>query len=95
MSNRLEDLASKRAALIAQSTSQRAHLKENIDDIETHLAGIDRGVEVARRILKHPLVLAGGIALFALIGPGKILRIASRGALLFSTGKRVMKLLGR
>jgi len=93
MSARLEQLAAKREALRAQSALQRDHLVDNVRDIETRLAGIDRGVEIARRIIKHPIVLAGGIALVALIGPRKLLNVASRSALVFSTGRRVMRML--
>ena len=95
MSARLEQLAAKREALRAQSAVQRDHLVDGVRDIETHLAGIDRGIEVARSVIKHPLVLAGGIALVALLGPRKILNVVSRGALFLSTGRRVMRLIRR
>lgn len=94
MSTRSEQLAAKRAALRTQSAVQREHLVDSVRDIETRLAGIDRGIEVARRVVKHPLVLAGGIALIALIGPRKILNVASRAALFLSTGRRVVRMLG-
>lgn len=95
MSARLEQLAAKRAALRAQSAAQREHLVDSVRDVETHLAGIDRGIEVARSVIKHPLVLAGGIALVALLGPRKILNFVSRGALFLATGRRVMRLIRR
>lgn len=94
MSDRQRELAARRQALRAQSEIQREYLSRTVEDIETRLAGIDRGIEIARRVVRKPIVLAGGIALVALIGPRRLLRIAGRSAVLFATGRRVMRILG-
>jgi hypothetical protein len=94
MSERQRELAERRQALRAQSEIQREHLSRTVEDIETRLAGIDRGIDIVRRVAKKPIVLAGGIALVALIGPRRLLRIAGRSAVLFATGRRVMRMLG-
>jgi len=93
MSDRQQELASRRKALRAQSAIQREHLGRTIEDIETRLEGIDRGIAIARSVVRKPIVLAGGIALIALIGPRRLLRIAGRSAVLFATGRRVMRIL--
>jgi hypothetical protein len=93
MSARLQELRSKREALLIRSAQQRGQLSDEVHELETQLQGIDRGLAMARRIVKHPMMLAGGIALVALIGPRKILRIASRGAAVYSTGRRVLGLI--
>jgi hypothetical protein len=95
MSERQLQLAARRQELRAQSAIQREHLGRTVDDIEARLAGIDRGIELARRLVRKPVVLAGGIALAAFIGPRRLLRIAGRSAVLFATGRRVMRLIGR
>jgi hypothetical protein len=94
MSDRQRELATRREALLAASAIQRESLGRTVDDIEARLAGIDRGIDLARRVIRKPVVLAGGIALVALIGPRRLLRIAGRSAVLFATGRRVMRLLG-
>ena len=94
MSDRQQELAARRQALCAQSEIQREHLSRTVEDIETRLAGIDRGIAIARHVIRKPLVLAGGIALIALIGPRRMIRIAGRSAVLFATGRRVMRMLG-
>ena len=94
MSDRQQELAARRQALRAQSEIQREYLSRTVEDIETRLAGIDRGIDIARRVVRKPIVLAGGIALVALIGPRRLLRIAGRSEVLFSTGRRIMLILG-
>jgi YqjK-like protein len=94
MSDRQRELAERRQALRAQSEIQREHLGRTVEDIESRLVGIDRGIEIARAVIKKPVVLAGAIGLVALIGPRRLLRIAGKSAVLFATGRRVMRLLG-
>jgi hypothetical protein len=94
MSERQRELAERRRALRAQSAIQREHLGRTVEDIESRLVGIDRGIEIARTVIRKPVVLAVGIGLVALIGPRRLLRIAGRSAVLFATGRRVMRLLG-
>lgn len=95
MSERQLQLAERRQALRAQSEIQREHLGRTMQDIETRLGGIDRGIGIARHLIKTPIVLAGGIALVAFIGPRRLLRLAGRSAVLFTSGRRIMRLFGR
>jgi hypothetical protein len=94
MSERQRELAARREALLAQSAIQREVFGRTVQDIETRLTGIDRGIEIARHIVKKPIVLAGGIALVTLIGPRRLLRIAGRSAVLYASGRRILRLLG-
>jgi len=75
MSDRQRELAERRRALCAQSAIQREHLGRTVEDIESRLVGIDRGIEIARAVIKKPVVLAGAIGLIALIGPRRLLRM--------------------
>lgn len=94
MSDRQRELAARRGALRAKSAIQREFLVDTIDDIETRLTGLDRGIDMVRHVVKQPVVLAGGIALIALIGPRRVLRMAGRAAVLFATGRRVLRIVG-
>jgi len=95
MSERRRELAARREALLAEAALQRDVLGQTAGDIEQRLAGLDRGIDLARRAIKHPLVLAGGIAFVTLVGPRKLLRVAGRSAVIFQTGRRVLRLLRR
>lgn len=93
MSRRERELAERRAALLEQTQAQREHLAFIARDIEQRLAGIDRGIEMARSLAKKPIVIAGAVALIAWIRPRRLLRVASRAAGLIATSRRAVKLL--
>jgi len=93
MSDRQLELAARREALVAQSTVEREQLGMLAGEIETRLAGIDRGLQVARNVARTPVVLAGAIAMVAFIGPRRLLRAAARSAMFIATGRRVVSLL--
>lgn len=93
MSDRLLELAARRAALIAESTSQREQLGLLAGDIQERLAGVDRGIEVARSIAKKPTIIAGAIAIVSFIGPSRLLRAVSRSVMFIATGRKVLGML--
>ena len=84
MSERQRELAARREALRAESALQREFLGRAVNDVESRLVGLDRGIDIARRVASKPVVLAGGIALIALIGPKRLLNIAGKSAMLFA-----------
>ena len=92
-SDRAVFLAQRRSALRARCAVQRVRLAETTEHIQERLSGIDRGIDTLRRYVAHPLVLAGGVALLAMIGPRRVFRWAGSSAVLLSTGKRVLRLL--
>jgi hypothetical protein len=91
-SERFNQLVAKHSNLRLRAAVQRRELGASMDDIEHHLSGLDRGIGVAQRFIKNPAVIVGGVALVALIGPKRLVRWASRGALIYSTTKRFMRL---
>jgi YqjK-like protein len=95
MSVRELELAARRDALRAESALQRDHMDGLARDIKERLSGIDRGIEIARTVAAKPGVIAGAIAVVALIGPRRLLSIAGRSAMFLTTGSRVMKMLRR
>lgn len=91
-SERFNQLVHKHSNLRLRLAMQRRQLGASMNEIEHHLSGLDRGIGAAQRLIKHPAVLVGGVALVALVGPKRLMRWASRGALIYSTTKRFMRL---
>jgi len=89
MSERFNQLNSRHRALIEQCAVQRSHLGEAALDIEVRLGRVDRAVAVVRRLIRNPLFIVGGIAVVALIGPKRLLGLASRAAVAYPTVRRV------
>lgn len=92
-SDRAVLLAQRRSALRARCTIQRTQLAATTRHIQARLGGIDRGIDALRRYAARPLVIVGGVALLALIGPRRVAGWVGRGAVLLATGKRVLRLL--
>jgi hypothetical protein len=60
--SRRQELAAKRAMLVARSELQRRDLVLSTGDIAYSLRKVDAAVGVARRAATHPLLLAGAVA---------------------------------
>ena len=73
--SRTQELAAKRAMLVARSELQRRHLATSADDVTYSLRKVDAAVSVLRRAATHPLLLAGAVAaVFIVIRPRRLLR---------------------
>jgi YqjK-like protein len=81
--NRAEQLAARRVELLLKGTQQRDHLIEQHEAIAARLKGVDRGIEILRRVIEHPFVVIGAIATIVTVGPFKVLRWIGTGALWF------------
>jgi hypothetical protein len=91
MSGHLAELAMRRQALQRKAAEQRSQLGAYVNDIETRLAGVDRGFAGLKGLLRKPVVLAGGAALFLFLGPGRLISLAGRAALLVSIARRFIR----
>ncbi|MDY6944394.1 MAG: YqjK family protein [Pseudomonadota bacterium] len=91
-SERFNQLIAKHSNLRLRSAVQRRELGTTMNDIEHHLSGLDRGIGAARRLVKNPAVLVGAVALVALVGPKRLVGWASRGALIYTTARRFLRL---
>jgi hypothetical protein len=91
-SERFNQLAAKHSNLRLRASVQRRELGATMNDIEHQLSGIDRGLARATRVLKNPAVIVGGVALVAIVGPKRLMRWITRGAVLYSTAKRFIRL---
>lgn len=92
-SDRAVLLAQRRSALRARSAVQRIQLAETTKHIQARLGSIDNGIDALRRYAARPLLIVVGLALLTLIGPRRVVRWVGRSAVLFTTGKRVLRLL--
>jgi hypothetical protein len=91
VSERFSQLTAHHSNLRARCAVQRRQLGETADDIERHLRGVDRGVRFVRGVMRNPAIIIGAAALIALLGPKRLLGWASRGAVLYSTVKRLRR----
>jgi YqjK-like protein len=91
MSERFNQLTAHHSNLRARCAIQRQQLGATADEIERHLGGIDRGVRFVRRVLRNPGIIIAAAALIAVLGPKRLLGWASRGAVLYSTVKRLRR----
>lgn len=92
MSERFDQLVAQQGNLRMRCAAQRRHLAQSAREIETHLVGVDRSVNTVRKVVRNPLWIAGGVALVTLLGPRRLLGWATRGALFYSTAKRVVRM---
>ena len=92
MSQRFDQLSAHHSNLLARCAVQRQQLAVSAEEIEHELGRLDRGVAVARRVLRHPAMIGGAIAVVALVGPKRLLRWATNGLMLYSTARNLLRL---
>lgn len=91
MSDRFDQLAAKHQTLRLASEVQRRELGSAAVELEERLGGVDRGIEAVRNFVRHPAVIVGGVAALAMIGPKRLLSVASRGAMYASLARTLLK----
>jgi hypothetical protein len=89
MRGHLAQLATHRKDLQSKAAAQRRELAECVGDIKARCLGVDRGFLKARGLLRKPVVLAGGAALFLFLGPGRLMSLAGKAAVLVSIARRL------
>ncbi|MBK6454035.1 MAG: hypothetical protein IPF84_16635 [Proteobacteria bacterium] len=73
--SRRQELAAKRAMLVARSELQRRALASSAGEVSYSLRKVDAAVSVARRAATHPLLLAGAVAaVVVVIRPRRLLQ---------------------
>ena len=73
--SRRQELAAKRALLVARSELQRREFALSAGDVAYSLRRVDAAVGVARRAATHPLLLAGAVtAVVVVIRPRRLLQ---------------------
>jgi hypothetical protein len=89
VSHRLADLAQRKAEVLDRSDRLRQDIGLYSAEVKARLVGVDNGILTAKRIVTNPLVVAGGALAVFLVGPRKLLSLASRGFFFFSTARRI------
>jgi len=92
MSARFDQLRARHDQLRLRSAIQRRELAELSTSIRQRLNRVDRGINIVRRVVRKPAVIAGGIAILALLGPRRLLGLATRSALVLTTAQRLARL---
>jgi YqjK-like protein len=88
-------LARKRYDLQMRCALQRQQLGHVGREIEARLATADRVIGFASAIAKQPIILIAAVAGTLILGPWRVLRWASHGALLFSAARKVQQLIAK
>lgn len=92
MSQRFDQLSAHHSNLLARCAVQRRQLGESAEEIEHELGRVDRGLAAVRRVLRHPAMIGGAVAVVALVGPRRLLRWATRGLMWYSTARSLIRL---
>jgi hypothetical protein len=92
MSQRFDQLSGHHSNLLARCAVQRQQLAETAEEIEHELGRIDKGIEAVRRVLRSPAMIGGAIALVALVGPRRLVRWGTKGLMLYSTTRQLLRL---
>lgn len=92
MSARSRELAERRASLELRSAAQRAQLAELVNNVDTRLTAVDRGIDSARHFIRQPAVIIGSLVLAAVVGPKRIVRYAGQGLLAVAAVRRLLRL---
>ena len=92
MSRRFDQLSAHHSNLLARCAVQRLQLGESAEEIEHELGRVDRGLAAVRRVLRHPVMIGGAVAVVALVGPRRLLRWATSGLMWYSTARSLIRL---
>lgn len=92
MSKRFDQLSGHHSNLLARCAVQRQQLGESAEEIEHQLGRFDRGLAAVRRVLRSPALVGGAIAVVALVGPRRLMRWGTKGLMLYSTARQLLRL---
>jgi hypothetical protein len=93
VSEKLDLLRFRRAALLERSELQRLDWQDHLQRIEGALDGVDRGLGLWRRVAKPGALLAGGVLATLLLGRRRTKRLLAGGLLL--VGQLALRRLNR
>jgi hypothetical protein len=91
--SRVQQLAQRRAELIARSTAHRDDLALHATNIGARLGLVDRGLNLARAATGRPFLLSLAGLVLMMFKPARALAWLARGALVTSLLRRLLGLL--
>ncbi len=80
-------LAARRDELLRQSTALRSRISNDASEISSHLRVLDRATAFLRSGGGRAIV-TGSLLLLMVMGPGRVLKVAGRGAFVWSLVRR-------
>jgi YqjK-like protein len=92
-SQKLGELARKRAELIVRSTRQRRTLADELDIWQTPAATLDRAMAMTRFLRAHPLAVAAVGGVLAVLGRRQLLRWTGRALVVWRGWRTLLTLL--
>jgi hypothetical protein len=94
-SSRRDESERRRQDLQLQCALERDLFAADVATIHRQLGGIDRVVGATRSFVRRPGVILAGLVALAIVGPARIVRLASRGLVLIAAARRVVALVKR
>lgn len=92
---RRQELAARRAVLVARCGLQRWELAIGADDLARSLRTVDAAVGVARRVASHPLLVAGAVVgAVIIVRPRRLLQGLTWGLSAAVAARRASALFG-
>lgn len=82
MSQESDRLRFRREILLQRGELQRLALQDRLQQIEGTLDGVDRGLNLVRRVATPPVLLAGGVVAMLLLGRSRTQRALVGGLVL-------------
>jgi hypothetical protein len=82
MSERMRELAERRAALQLRAALQRREIAREVAAVEARLLAADRVIALTRGVLRHPAVIGSAVLVFVLVGRARAVRLLGQAALL-------------
>ncbi len=81
MNQRIEQLAARRVGLSNLAAKQRAELEVAIAPLQATLSYAEQGVRALRFVSRHPVLVAGVLAITAYLMPKSWISVLKRGLL--------------
>ena len=91
MSDRVQELAQRRAALRLRCAAQRRAVAREMHGIEARLGSVDRVAAVVRGTIFHPAVVAVAATVLFALGRTRTFRLAGRGLLIAAGVRRLLQ----
>lgn len=92
MSRRFDQLSAHHSNLLARIAVQRRQLGDTAEEIEHQLGRVDRGIAAVRGALRNPALIGAAVAIVALVGPSRLLRWSTKGLMMYSTARQLLRL---
>ena len=95
MISRAEQLELQRRALQLRCALQRQQIARLAADIEGQLGTADRVISIVSNVARNPLALVATFTGLMVLGPWRIIKWVSQGALAFNLARRIQHLFAK